>query len=167
MALELVIAWIMRAYEHTLAQLALAYFIPVIMAMGGSLGLQSSTIVVRGLATGDIALSKTLRIILGEFRIGVVVGLLAGVVTGSMALLMHLGAPGSSTLGLIVFLSMTVSLCVAATMGALTPLALQRFKMDPAVASGPFITAVNDVVNVTIYLTMATLLIVKTAPPPQ
>jgi len=164
MVLELMIAWIMKAYGATLEYLALAYFIPVIMAMGGSLGLQSSTIVVRGLATGDISVTKALRVVLGEFRIGVVIGLLAGTVTGSMAFLMHLGVAGATMLALIVFLSMMTSLCVAATMGAFTPLMLQRMKMDPAVASGPFITAVNDVVNVTIYLTMATLLIVKAAP---
>jgi magnesium transporter len=164
MALELLIAWIMKAYGATLEHLALAYFIPVIMAMGGSLGLQSSTIVVRGLATGDISVTKAFRVVTGEFRIGLLIGLLAGSVTGLMALLMHLGVAGATMLALIVFLSMMVSLCVAATMGALTPLALQRMKMDPAVASGPFITAVNDVVNVTIYLTMATLLIVKAAP---
>jgi magnesium transporter len=164
MVLELLIAWIMKAYGRTLEELALAYFIPVIMAMGGSLGLQSSTIVVRGLATGDITVPKALRVVVAEFRIGLAIGLMAGIVTGLMALLMHLGVQGSSTLGLIVFISMMASLCIAATMGAFTPLLLQRLRMDPAVASGPFITAVNDVVNVTIYLTVATLLIVKAAP---
>ncbi len=164
MILELLIAWIMMAYGATLEHLALAYFIPVIMAMGGSLGLQSSTIVVRGIATGDITPGKTLRIVAGEFRIGVLIGLLAGAITGLMALLMHLGVEGALTLGVIVFISMMISLCVAATMGALAPIVLQRLRFDPAVASGPFITAVNDVVNVTIYLTVATLLIVKAAP---
>ncbi len=164
MALELMIAWIMKGYGATLEQLTLAYFIPVIMAMGGSLGLQSSTIVVRGIATGEITGGKTLRIVLGEFRIGVVIGLLAGVITGVMALLMQLRGEGALMLGVIVFISMMMSLCVAATMGALTPLVLQRLRFDPAVASGPFITAVNDVVNVTLYLTVATILIVKTVP---
>lgn len=164
MVLELLIAWIMKAYGKTLEALALAYFIPVIMAMGGSLGLQSSTIVVRGLATGQITLGKTLKIVGGEFRMGLVIGLLAGTITGLMALLMEMGTQGAAMLGFIVFASMMVSLCVAATMGALTPLVLQRLKFDPAIASGPFITAVNDVVNVTIYLTMATFLIVQAAP---
>lgn len=165
MILELLIAWIMKAYGATLNTLALAYFIPVIMAMGGSLGLQSSTIVVRGLATGDITLAKAFRVIAGEFRIGFVVGLMAAVVTGAMALLMEIGSADAVTLGLIVFLSMMVSLCVASTMGALTPFVLQKLGMDPAVASGPLITAMNDVVNVTIYLTLATLMIVKSAGP--
>lgn len=161
MALELLIAFIMKAYGTTLETSALAYFIPVIMAMGGSLGLQSSTIVVRGLATGDITLSRSFRVIVGEFQIGVVAGILAGLVTGGVALYLEAGTGGAAMLGTIVFISMLFSLCVASTMGALTPLVLQRMKLDPAVACGPFITAVNDVVNVTIYLSMAALLIAR------
>ncbi len=164
MVLELILAWIMRAYGGTLEQMAmLAYFVPIIMAMGGNVGLQSSTIVVRGLATGDITLAKTLRVVAGEFRVGVAIGGLAGLITGLMALLMHLGVRGSLELSAIVSGSMVLSISVASTMGALTPLVMHRFKHDPAIASGPFITAINDVVNVTIYLTVATLLIVKTA----
>jgi magnesium transporter len=160
MVLELALAWIMKAYGAALEKVALAYFIPIIMAMGGNVGLQSSTAVVRGLATGDISLSKTFRIVLGEFRVGTTIGVLAGLITGGMALLMHLGVTGSLELALIVAASMTASMSLAATMGTLTPLVMHRLKYDPAIASGPFITAVNDVVNVTIYLTVATVLLV-------
>lgn len=165
MILELLIAWIMLGYEGTLRTLALAYFIPVIMAMGGSLGVQSSTLVVRGLATGDITPVRALKIVENEFWVGITVGLMAGLVTGLMAYAMDMKEPTATTLGFIVFLSMFVSLTVASTMGALTPLVLARMKLDPAVASGPFITAMNDVVNVTIYLTMAWFLIGETAGP--
>lgn len=160
MALELMIAWIMKGYESagTLQHLALAYFIPVIMAMGGSVGLQSATMVVRGLATGELSVKKGFRVVASELRVGLTIGALAGVVTGFMAFLMASHIPVK--LGLVVFVSMGISITVAATLGAFTPLLLQRMKFDPAVASGPFITALNDVVNVTIYLTMATIFIV-------
>jgi magnesium transporter len=162
MALELVIAWIMKGYGHTLEKMALAYFIPVIMAMGGSVGLQSATLVVRGLATGELNVGRGMRVVLAELRVGFVIGLLAGLVTGVMALVMEMRNAEAVQLGLIVLASMTLSIAIAATFGAVTPLVLHRLKVDPAVASGPFITAVNDVVNVTIYLTIATLLIVQT-----
>lgn len=165
MVLELGLAWIMKAYGSTLESVALAYFIPIIMAMGGNVGLQASTSVVRGLATGDITLGKTLRVVAGEFRVGIVIGIFAGVVTGAMALIMNMNEAQSAMLAFIVFASMLLSITVASAMGALTPLVVHRLKFDPAVASGPFITAVNDVINVTIYLTVATFLIVKTAPP--
>jgi magnesium transporter len=164
MVMELILAWIMKAYEHTLGALALAYFIPVIMAMGGNVGLQASTTVVRGLATGTITMGKSLRVVLSESSLGLTIGLMAAVVTGLMAFLMNTGTDQALMLSFIVFFSMVLSMSVASTMGALTPLVLQKLKFDPAVSSGPLITAVNDMVNVTIYLTIATLLIVKTAP---
>jgi magnesium transporter len=164
MTLELILAWIMKAYGATLEELALAYFIPVIMAMGGNVGLQSSTAVVRALATGELTAAKTLRIVAAEFRVGVAIGLLSGAITGAMALLMNLGAEGAMTLGMIVLASMALSITIAATLGTLTPMTMHRFKYDPAIASGPFITAINDVINVTIYLTVATFLIVRTGP---
>ncbi len=164
MTLELILAWIMRAYGATLETIALAYFIPVIMAMGGNVGLQSSTSIVRGLATGDITPGKTLRIMLREFGVGSALGLMAGVLTGLMAFLMHVRGPSPLMMAFIVFASMTASMSLAATMGALTPLVMNRLKYDPAIASGPFITAINDVVNVTIYLTVAACLIVAKTP---
>ena len=88
--LELLIAWIMLGYEATLQTLALAYFIPVIMAMGGSLGVQSSTLVVRGLATGDITPTRAMKIVTNEFWVGVTVGFMAGIVTGAMAYAMDM-----------------------------------------------------------------------------
>lgn len=163
MVMELGLAWIMKAYGQTLESVALAYFIPIIMAMGGNVGLQSSTAIVRGLATGDVTLSKAFRIVMSEFRVGSTIGIMAGLITGMMAYLMNFRASGALVLSLIVTASMTVSMSLAATMGTMTPLIMHRLKFDPAIASGPFITAVNDVVNVTIYLTVATLLIVKTA----
>ncbi len=170
MVIELTIAWIMKGYESagTLATLTLAYFIPVIMAMGGNVGLQSSTMVVRGLATGELSLRKGLRVVLAEFRVGIIIGVFAGAITGLMAMLLHRSEPSphrfeALRIAAIVCGSMTTSITVAATMGAIMPFLLQRVKLDPAVASGPFITAINDAVNITLYLTLATVFILKTS----
>jgi magnesium transporter len=130
------------------------------MAMGGNVGLQASTTVVRGLATGTITVGKALRVVLGEFHLGVTLGLMAAVLTGGMAYIMNHDAKDAFKLSIVVFFSMMLSLCVASTMGALTPLLLQRIKIDPAVSSGPLITSINDMVNVTIYLSVATFLLV-------
>jgi magnesium transporter len=163
MSMELGLAWIMKAYGGTLEKAeALIFFIPIIMAMGGNVGLQSSTTVVRGLATGDIGAGKTVRVVLSEFRVGSVLGILGGLITGVMAMLMQMGTRGAAKMSLIVTASMILSMSVAATMGAVTPLVMHRLNHDPAVASGPFITAVNDVVNVTLYLTVAFLLLART-----
>ncbi len=160
MSMELGLAWIMKAYGGTLEKAeALIFFIPIIMAMGGNVGLQSSTTVVRGLATGDIGAGKTMRVVMSEFRVGTVLGICGGLITGLMAMIMQMGVKGAAKMSLIVTASMTLSMSVAATMGAITPLVMHKLKHDPAVASGPFITAVNDVVNVTLYLTVAFLLL--------
>jgi magnesium transporter len=163
MSMELALAWIMKGYDHVLSSAgALVFFIPIIMAMGGNVGLQSSTTVVRALATGDIGAGKWLRVVLGEFRVGTLLGVIAGAITGGMALVMHLGVAQAVKMSAIVAASMALSMSVAATMGSVTPLIMHRLKHDPAVASGPFITAVNDVVNVTLYLTVAMFLLART-----
>lgn len=160
MVIELGLAWVMKGYETTLAQIAaLTFFVPIIMAMGGNVGLQSSTTVVRGLATGDITAGKTFRVILMEARSGVLLGLVCGLITGAMAWIMHLSHRAALSLAAIVSLSMIMSISIAAALGSIIPFVLQRMKRDPAVASGPFITAMNDMLNVTIYLTLAAFLI--------
>ncbi len=161
MAMELVLSLVMQRFEATLAMVALAYFIPIIMAMGGNVGLQSSTTVVRGLATGDLTPSKAMKVVMHEFRCGLVIGLLCGSATALMAYVMHLRHLQVMQLSLIVFISMVTSITIAATIGSIIPFVLHRMKRDPAVASGPFITAFNDMTNVVIYLTLATLLITR------
>jgi magnesium transporter len=163
LGLEMVIALEMKAYGGTLEHLALAYFVPIIMAMGGSVGVQTSTLVVRGLATGELTVARGLRVALVELFVGLATGLVAGVVTGTLAFVMEVRGPAPMMLALIVFVSMAISLTVAAVVGTLTPLAIQRMRGDPAVASGPFVTCLNDLVNVTLYLTIATLLLTRSA----
>ncbi|HEU4338458.1 MAG TPA: magnesium transporter [Planctomycetota bacterium] len=162
MAFQLALSWVMMGFHDTLSIVALTFFIPVIMAMGGNVGLQSSTTVVRGIATGDIAAGRMMRVVAMESRAGVLIAVLCGVVTGLTAWLMHLSQPTAVRLSVIVTVSMIASIAFAGVIGSAIPFILHRMKRDPAVASGPFITSLLDIVNVTIYLTLASVLLART-----
>ena len=159
LVIELALAWILSAHSDMIEKVtALTFFIPVIMAMGGNVGLQSSTTVVRGLATGDIGIGKVLRVVLSETRSGLILGLMCGIITGLTAWTI-LPRGYAIHMALIVTFCMVTSVSIASTIGACIPFVLNRLKRDPASASGPFITAFNDMLNVTIYLALASLLL--------
>ena len=131
----------------------LAAFVPVITAMGGNVGTQSATILTRGLATGRVALSDMAGILFREFRVGLVMGAVCGVVVGGAGTFLF--ADGNPVLGLVVFLAMLAAMTAAATVGALAPAAMKRVGVDPAIASGPFVTTANDIVGIVIYMSTA------------
>jgi len=148
-------ATLIRFFQFTLERtIALAFFIPVIMGMGGNIGIQSSTIVVRGLATGRISLSQIGKVLFKEIRVGLIMGLVCGSVVAMIAYLLE----KTLLLGAVVGISMFIAITVAAAMGSLIPLIFKRLKVDPAVASGPFITSSNDIVGILIYFSLANLL---------
>ena len=131
---------------------AIVTFIPVIAAMGGNVGLQSSTLVIRGLATGRIELSDVRKVFLREVTIGLLIGLICGVVGLAVASVMHINL----TLGLVVGVAMLCALVVSTTTATITPVVLQRYGIDPAIAAGPFVTTANDITGCAIYLSLAT-----------
>jgi magnesium transporter len=131
---------------------ALVTFIPVIAAMGGNVGLQSSTLMIRGLATGRIELSDVRKVFLREVSIGLIIGLLCGLVTLAVASVMHINL----TLGLVVGVAMLCALVMSTTMATIMPVILKRYGIDPAVAAGPFVTTANDITGSAIYLGLAT-----------
>jgi len=152
----LVAGFIIDNHENLLEQyIVLAVFLPVVMAIGGSIGLQSSTIVVRGLATGQADLIHVGQRIFKELRVGLVLGIACGLAMGIIAWLWK----GMAELGLIVGLSMLTAIIVAATLGAVVPVVLDRFKADPALASGPFMTMSNDIIGLLIYFALASILL--------
>ena len=152
---QLVAAILIRAFEGTLSRLlALAFFIPAIMATGGNTGIQSSTIVIRGLATGELSLANTGRQLLKEFRVALINGVILGVFIFVVTDL-WLGMP---ELGLVLAISMVAVVLVAGVLGATIPLLMKRFGVDPAIATGPFVTTTNDVIGILIYLGLATTL---------
>lgn len=151
-----VAAGIIGVFEDTLAALViLAAFIPVIMDMGGNVGTQSSTIVTRGLATGSVDIKVVWSLLWRELRIGVLIGAISGFAVGIIAQIWK----GIPDLGIVVGISMIVTITVAAVAGAFFPIFFERIGVDPAIASGPVITSVKDITGLLIYFTTATLLI--------
>lgn len=144
------ILWFFRATIQEVV--AVVTFIPVIAAMGGNVGLQSSTLIIRGLATGRIELSDVRRVFKREVLIGLLIGLLCGVVTLAFAAVMHINL----TLGLVVGVAMVCALVVSTSMATIMPVVLKRYGVDPAVAAGPFVTTANDITGIAIYLGLAT-----------
>jgi len=154
---SLISGLVIRLFSGTLSQaVAIASFIPAIMAMGGNTGLQSSTATVRGIATGYISLSRVTGVIFKEIRTALLMGMACGII---MALVSFAWSGGLIAMGLAVGLSIFIAMSLSATMGILIPIAFKRINVDPAVASGPFITMINDITGLLIYLTLATILI--------
>ncbi len=148
----IVSAALMSRFEHSLQTvLALAFFVPVITAMGGNVGMQSSAIVVRGLALGQFDILDVPRRLSREFAIALVNGIICGTLLSIVAALWR----NDPRLGLVVGVSMASSMIVAAMTGTFFPILLKRFRIDPALAGGPFITISNDILNLLIYFSVA------------
>ena len=151
-------AFIIGVFDGLLENaIALAAFIPVIIGMGGNVGTQSSTIIVRGLATGRVSFENSIKVLLKEMRVGLILGLLYGVLLGVFAIFQFIDT--SPLLGLVVGLSICISMILAATIGSLVPLVLNRFEIDPAIATGPFVTTAIDIIGVTFYFLIAKALL--------
>jgi magnesium transporter len=139
----------------------LSSFVPIIMAMGGNTGIQSSTLIVRGLALGSFDERRLFALLGRELFTGMLMGIICGGIIGVWA---HFIVGNENALPAI-YLAFTVGLALfcammfAAAFGAFVPLLLNRFKVDPAVASGPFVTASNDVIALLIYYSITFLLI--------
>ncbi len=135
------------------ASIVLASFVPVVTAMGGNVGSQSATILTRGLATGRVDLSDLFKTVMRELRVGLVMGIICGGLVGVIAALFF--SEGRPVLGLITFVAMVCAMTVAATVGTLAPAIMKRAGIDPAIASGPFVTTANDSIGIVIYLSTA------------
>jgi magnesium transporter len=150
---QLIAAFIIQQFEATLIQIiALTFFMPVIMAMGGNSGIQSSIIVIRGLATGDISVDSTWRRFFREFRVSLFIGMIFG---GIMILVVGLWL-GNFMMGLMIGIALNLVILQATLFGGMIPFLLKRADIDPALASGPFITTFNDILGLLIYLVIIT-----------
>ena len=150
---QLIAALIIQQFEGTLVQIiALTFFMPVIMAMGGNSGIQSSIIVIRGLATGEITVESTWRRFFREFRVSLFVGLIFGIM---MFLVVGLWL-GNYIMGIVIGIALNLVILQATLFGGLIPFLLKRADIDPALASGPFITTFNDILGLLIYLVIIT-----------
>lgn len=152
---------IIGAFEETLAQaVAVAAFIPVIMGMGGNIGVQSSTIVVRGIALGRVDVSTLWRSVFKELKVGLLLGLSYGVLLGIVAHLRYAEVESMAMIGLVAGMGICLSMTLAASLGALLPLLFQKLNIDPAVATGPVVTTGIDIVGLTIYFVLASLFLI-------
>lgn len=128
---------------------ALLLFVPVMIEMAGNVSLQSSTIMVRGIATGDVRTSRTGSILAHEMGVAILVGVACGLVSGAVGYVFfghHVG------FAVVIAFSMLCGILSAAVTGTLIPLACTRVGVDPALASGPFVTSLNDITGTLIYL---------------
>jgi len=145
--------FIIGKFESSLLKFAyLAAFIPVIMGMGGNIGTQSSTIVVRGLATGRLNVRDIWSVVFKELSIGLILGLVYGLLIGSVAHFRYSVGAFAVSVALAVLSSMSL----AALVGSLVPMAFARANIDPAVATGPFVTTAIDIISVSFYFLIAT-----------
>jgi len=157
---ELVAAFLLRHFENefsTKDAIIIICFIPVIIAVAGNIGIQSSTIVVRGLATGEIPAHKAFS------RVGreVIVSSFNGIILSFLLIGVVVVWEGKWIDALALGLSLLAVVITAALVGTATPFVLRKLNQDPALASGPFITMTNDVVGLTIYLVITTSILLN------
>jgi magnesium transporter len=152
----LVAAWLISLFTDTLTDaLALVAFIPVIMAMGGNVGIQTSTITIRGIATGRIRRDNSRTVFLRELSIGIFMGLVCGLALAAVAGFWK----GDPWIGLVVGLAMFVAILVASFVGAVLPALLRMVDIDPAIAAGPVVTTAIDILGILIYFLIAVALL--------
>ena len=145
-------------FDHTLQALPIiAIFMPLLAGLGGNIGTQSITLMVRGLSTGQITVSSAMHHILREACIGFFIGTIFGV----LVTLVCWGWQHSKALGAVVGLAMAINMTIATIIGTFTPFALKAMKVDPAVASGPVIATTIDVLGLAIYFTLVSTFLIK------
>ena len=132
--------------------ISLAFFIPVIAYMSDAIGTQTETIFIRALTNLKF---NIFRYIVRELIVGAVIGSVMGIATGIFAYILS----GTVKIGIVVGLSLFLAMTIATVLACITPIILRFFGKDPAVGSGPFTTAVQDVASLTIYLTIAVIVL--------
>jgi len=152
---------IISQFEDTLHKVvALAYFMPMIAGMTGNTGTQSLAVVVRGLMTQRVNRGTVIRLLRREAGVGFIIGCVCGVLITVIVALwqQHL------MLGIVVGVSLFLTLLIGTLAGTVIPLILYRFRVDPAIASGPLITTLNDMFSITVYFGTATLFLSNIMP---
>ena len=133
------------------AIVALAVLMPIITSMGGNAGTQTLTIAVRALATKDLTAANALRIIRREVMVGLLNGLIFAVIIGAIGMVWY----QSGLLGVVLGLAMVFNMLVAGVCGILVPLGLDKFGLDPALASAVFVTTITDIIGFLVFLALA------------
>jgi magnesium transporter len=152
----LLICTVVRAFEDSISKtVALAAFLPLIPLMGGNVAIQASTIVVRGLALGRIHRGTGVRLVFRELGVAVALGAVCGAIVAAIVTMMY----GQVNLSLVVGVALFTAVSCAAVLGAAVPLLFNAANVDPALAAGPLVTIMNDLISVGVYLALSTLLL--------
>jgi magnesium transporter len=153
----LLAVWVISQFEATIEQMVvLAVLMPIVASMGGNAANQTMTVTVRALATKDLGPANAYRVIGRETVVGLLNGLLFATLLGLVVYFWF----GNDELGLVIAAAMVINFFVAALAGILIPITLNYLDIDPAVASGVFVTTVTDVVGFFAFLGLATLLLI-------
>ena len=156
LTIELMASLVIHAFDKTLLKyVLLASFMPVISAISGNTGLQSAAIIIRGLSTGQVQLSQWKTAIVRQIGTTVILG---GVCAASLGIIGGIW-DGHWAFGLVVFLGMFMSVNIAGIVGTVVPLLSKRAGFDPALTAGPFETAFQDVVGISIFLSLASVML--------
>ncbi len=156
MFIELFAGVVIHIFDSTLTQvILLASFMPIISAISGNTGLQSATIIVRGLSTGQVRITRWRYAVLRQVKTTLILGASAGFVLGAIGAIWY----GKLAFGLIIFVGMFMAVNIAGVVGTIVPLISKSLGFDPALTSGPFETAFQDVVGISIFLSFATAMI--------
>ncbi len=154
MATAFLVAWVVSLFEDTISQVvALAVFMPIVAAMGGNAGMQTLTVIVRGLALGELTWGNARKALLKE----ALVGLGNGMTLGALGALVVWLIRGDLVLGGVLALAMLINMFIASTAGTLVPLGLRALRVDPALASSVFITTFTDMAGFASFLGLATI----------
>ena len=146
---------IITKYENAFAAVPLLVaFIPMIMGTGGNCGSQSSTLIIRGLATDELELKDVFKILWKEIRVAVVVGVILTLVNGLRIFVQYKSLQLATTVGL----SITVTVIMSKTIGCLLPLIAKKLKLDPAIMAAPLITTIVDILSILLYFQIATMI---------
>ncbi len=140
-----------------------ALFVPLIAGMSGNVGIQCSTILVRSMSTGELSHGTRRRAAIGELSIGLLIGIVFGLVCGVFVYLLnrfdiHYMGSEPFMLGAIVSCGLFGACIMATLLGTLSPFFFAKFRIDPAVASGPIVTAFNDVLSTLMYIFVAKMI---------
>ncbi|MDH4211811.1 MAG: magnesium transporter [candidate division WOR-3 bacterium] len=149
---------VLEHYSYLLSSIVtLSFFIPILMNTSGSAGTQAATVVVRGLATGEIKLRDIWRVVRKEFFIGILMGITAGTITALRALIMQ----SDAGLGLTVAIAMIIAIVIATSIGGILPIIFKKLGVDPALMSGPLIATILDTTTLLIYFNITILLLYR------
>lgn len=153
----LISAWILGSYQTTLIDFtAVIFFIPFVIGLAGNVGIQGATVIVRGLATGDIQKNNLAMVVKSELSVGALNGLIFGLLCGSLVYLASESILNTNPiLGIVVGTGIILAISVASFVGSLAPILLINLDIDPAISTGPIITVINDILGLAIYLATA------------